>query len=702
MVNFAFIATLLSVITSIAPMFSFSSSSLQSKVMQLELENYVLKTSLVQLHVKVDELIEQHKETLTVLQELNDKTIFDDIYKEFDRVYDRAASFFTTIATVNTHVAATSTTTAVNTIDNDVTATSSSTSIPSKSAYCKEEQLAPPEHPNNHDLALLPAARSSGSSPPQRTSSIQEQSSIASAVAATMSSLYSMVSPSALLLEQVLDFVHNGIPNKFHDLALLLAARSSGSLPPQRTSLIQEQSSKAVSPSALVLEQVVDFVRNGIPNKFHDLALLLAARSCSTGSSPPQRTSSIQEQSSTLVSPSALVLEQVVDFVQNVVPSKVQSWYDQSLSFYGYEILLPTVFYLEEEWGVSTETSVNCIAVFAGVVVNVIYNVFVWRMTLSEQVRRFMTICSTILQVMLFSVNRLFGRVDPQNAIVIASVHGWMHVIDYLALDPRRYEAICYIYADIDCFLDACLKVLGLTNEAIQPDVANKWNLLWQRIQDVQGTASEIRFTRLLVNKLASKMDGLSTVAALKEQLKTAYSNTLKTCPIEALPTVLFRIQQEFFLPHWPPLALREMSKLEEKEHQMRQSFMDQAASEMEQFLERVKTIFGITDLSSATKRIVEKSRNKRRLVHHPDKGGRRAYYDFLDKMTEFLLEEWFSIDEREGVHLQSLAEVVMEVTIQRMQTCSIGGLQLGLASIRRQLQMPSECEHLQLVAVEG
>jgi hypothetical protein len=528
--KFALVATVLSVTTSISPMFSSNSStSLQNRVMQLQLENYVLKTGLVQLHVKVDELIEQHKETQKVIQALNEKTIFDEIYKEFDRVYDRAASFFTTTTTVN------------NVLDNDVASTTTTTRIPSKSAYYKEEQLAPPEPPN-HDVALLLAARScsAGSSPPQRTSSIQEQSSIANAVAATMLSLYSMISPSTLL-EQVVDFVYN-VRSTIHDLALLLTARSSSNVNAVAATMSSLYS--MISPSAL-LEQVVDFVHS-VRSTIHDLALLLAARSCSTGSSPPQRTSSVQEQSSILtaaaatmssfsmVSPSSRVLEHVVNFVRNV-PSTIHSWYYESLSYFGHEILAPAVFYLEEQWGVPTILPTCCIAAFLGGVLNML-------LSAGEKV-----IADRL-------VKRLFGR-----------------------------------------------------------------------------------------------------------------------------------------------QAVDEMPNLGRFQDQLRQPYIEQVGTEMDEFLERVKAIFGITDLHSATKRQVEKHRNKRRLVHHPDKGGSRPYYDFMDQMMDFLDKEWFSLDQLDSANLWELAEISKSACIKSMRTCRISELPAVLAGWRPMWSMPSESQHLQL-----
>jgi uncharacterized protein YnzC (UPF0291/DUF896 family) len=211
----------------------------------------------------------------------------------------------------------------------------------------------------------------------------------------------------------------------------------------------------------------------------------------------------------------------------------------------------------------------------------------------------------------------------------------------------------------------------------------------------------DFRFTSRLLVKLDSLLffEGGISIGALKACLKADYSNMLKMCRMEDVPYILRRIQEDLLLPHWPPMVTWESSNLERMEQQLRQDYMDQVSSSIAHFLQRIQVIMGIADLDSADMRQVEKCRNSRRLVHHPDKGGRREYYNFLDNIMEHLNQHWFYIDASASIAL--IAEGTEVVFVGQMQTCSIRQLPELFAQVQRKVTMPNESEHLQLVVVE-
>jgi hypothetical protein len=485
------------------------------------------------------------------------------------------------------------------------------------------------------------------------------------------------------------------------------------------------------------------------PNNHNRDSALLAARSYSTGSSPPQGPSSIQEQSSSVTTAVAAAMSSmfsmvrrpnalfghVVDLVVNG-PSTIRSWCDLASAHYNHfkyqYVIDPTISYLEEQWGVSPFTSTY---VFLSVAMVFWWLCFIWSFggllwdtSLYGSLHRIMTLSAATLRPLVDLLhqplsaiymrgtvvccdlykraNRLLGRVTERALLIRqaetvtdnASKHGWVHAVDSFAFDPRRYEAIRQAYDGIDLLLDTCLMVLDLPYTAKIQDLTDKLNLLLERARDAQGTESKIRFTRRMINKLRRLVNNRSltvdeqpSVANLTTQLKTSYAKVLKTCPIQAIPLVLLRLQ-----PYWPEMAWREYANLERLEDSLRASCMAQAKSEMGHFMERVQVIYGIDDLNSASERHIHKLRNKLRRVHHPDKGGRREHYEFLDKTFDHLHEHWF----QHGGPDSSLGGLTLAYAlglISIVQSSRISELPGLLAGMRLLLAIPSEIEHLQL-----
>jgi hypothetical protein len=180
----------------------------------------------------------------------------------------------------------------------------------------------------------------------------------------------------------------------------------------------------------------------------------------------------------------------------------------------------------------------------------------------------------------------LYGRsskanldVEPQRALTIrqaetvhdiASKYGWLNVINYLAMiDLRRCKAICLACVDIDCFFEACLQVLGLTYTASREDIEGKSNLLLQRVRLARANTTDVlRVTRRLINKLVSMFGDATSIGAVQAQFKASYSNMLKTCPLQDLPTIQLRIKEFFLQPNWPPMAIIELTNLDRLEQE--------------------------------------------------------------------------------------------------------------------------------------
>jgi hypothetical protein len=279
--KFAVIATLVSVMTYIY-------TSMHIRIMRLELENYAK-------HVQIVELVQR-------VQELEEKTIYDDISKEIDRVYDHVYDKAASVASfITATFAATTTTTINNNNEND-------------DEYY-EAELAPPEPPNSHNRDLALYSRSS-----------QDESSFAvSAAAAALSSTwYSMVRPSRAL-------------------------------------------------AMLVFRQVADFVVYHVRSTIQSIAAAAAAATLSS-------------TWYSMVRPSAVALARfvgrVIHFILNVFPSTIQSCC---------EIMAPTVYYLQEQWGVPTMIPRFAFVVLGTVFVWVLFDLCVRRLTLSESLGRIWT-----------------------------------------------------------------------------------------------------------------------------------------------------------------------------------------------------------------------------------------------------------------------------------------------------------------------
>jgi hypothetical protein len=619
------------------PAITFSVWTLHEQVQKLELKSNQCEKKhlllqgiqLVNMHETMQvqqqyaQLAKRVHEQDQVIQAWQQKTIYDGIYEELDRVYDRAASLWITAFSSST-VYTTTTTNNNNNID---------ATIPSE----YHQELALPEPPN---------------------------------VIATLN-------PALFLL-----------------LSMTTTAGTAPPPPQAPTMFTTETMSSAYASMNLLCEHVV---------------------------------------------------ETVVPFIKNVL----------TLSFlheYGFEMLLPPVMFLEEQCGVPRQvgslviittffawlfclgqsvhqfvtnpTMTSFIAIFAacyGTLKNFSgFEMFAFCDLLHglSHIYLFGTLCvdlyerssnsnlCAILRVLIGRVvKRRFGTetslVIRQSETVrdIAAKFDWMCVINLLAkIDLRRCQAIHLASVDINCFFEACLQVLGLDCTANREHVIEKSNLLLERVQRAHATTNDVRVTRRLINKLVSMFGNATSIGAVEAQSMASYIHILKTCPLQDMPTVLRRVKEYFVQPHWPPMAVIEMANLDRLQ---RQYYINHVCSETERVLARIQAIMRITDLNRADKRQVERNLNRLRLVHHPDKGGQRKYYNFLNDVMDYVNRNWFFFCKGEK-SIGFTAEALLRLARKTMLTCSMSTLQMEYEGfLRYSLAMPDESEHFQLVVVQ-